>query len=338
MNSCTRFLLATASLFILQSAVLAQSSVKADINLMEKVVSYYGTKEAHYDISAGGMAFNDYFMNINCAPPKEGFITWRVIPGYNRFTCYVGCDDGSSYDYRKEFPSDTIELFLDGTLYRSYEVFPNQRAIKVDVPVSEVRSIKMTVKGAPSRGIIAEPRLTAGSGGQAAVVPESQAPLVTNYPSGNSMIAAPFAVSSKDMNELAQKVRKTVESNPALQARIDRSQIALASFDLIDINSKSVAKMVVEDLSTAMIKAGFRLVERGQLETVLKELKIQNTGAMDPRTVQRVGVLSGCDVVMVGSISDRGQYIVINCRLLETATAKGLAAEQQEMPKVTLNR
>ncbi len=334
MNSCTRFLLAAASLLTLQSAVMAQSSVRPDIKLTEKAVGHSGTLYDNREISVGGMAFGDYYYN---GGDNSTWATWRVPEGYRTFKFFFGCDD-SHTDPDQKYPSDVLQVFLDGQLYRSYEVFPKQRPLIISIPVVGISTIKIEITGSSSRAIVAEPRLLATASGSAPTTVGSSAPMVNNYPTANTSTAAPYAVSAKDINELVANIRETVANNPALQARIDRAQIAVASFDLIDISYGSVAKNVAENLSTSMIKAGFRLIERGQLQNVLNELKIQNTGLMDPKTIQKIGVLSGCDVIVVGSVSDQGQYLSINCRLLETATAKSLAAEQQDMPKVMLAR
>ena len=87
-----------------------------------------------------------------------------------------------------------------------------------------------------------------------------------------------------------------------------------------------------------MILADFQTVERGQLDKALKELKIQDSALIDPATAQKLGQITGCNVIMVGSISDRGQFIVINARLLETSTGQTLTAERVECRKVPIQR
>jgi TolB-like protein len=41
---------------------------------------------------------------------------------------------------------------------------------------------------------------------------------------------------------------------------------------------------------------------------------------------------------LVGSISDRGNFVVINARLLETKTGKAIVASRVEMRKISIKR
>jgi TolB-like protein len=83
-----------------------------------------------------------------------------------------------------------------------------------------------------------------------------------------------------------------------------------------------------------MIKTGFSLVERGQLDKVLAELKIQDTALIDPATAAKIGKLSGADLMLLGEITDSDSLVVINARLMETATGRSVAAERVELRKV----
>lgn len=52
-----------------------------------------------------------------------------------------------------------------------------------------------------------------------------------------------------------------------------------------------------------------------------------------------IGKLTGCTLILVGSISDRGGFVVVNARLLETATGDAVAAaESVEMRKIPISR
>jgi TolB-like protein len=150
--------------------------------------------------------------------------------------------------------------------------------------------------------------------------------------------SAPFVVDPNDLDKLASQLAENCANHPIAKEIMKKGNIAIATFDLIDISSPSVAKNAVEDLSTSMINKGFQLVERGQLDKVLKELKIQSSGAIDPKTAQEIGKLTGADLILVGSISDRGNFVVINARLLETKTGKAIVASRVEMRKIPIKR
>jgi curli biogenesis system outer membrane secretion channel CsgG len=110
--------------------------------------------------------------------------------------------------------------------------------------------------------------------------------------------------------------------------------VAVSKFKSINMNDDSQAENLLEDLQTAMAKTGvFELVERNQLDRVLRELKIQNSGLIDSATAKRLGKLTGADAVLVGSISDRKDCIVINVRLINTETGRVRIAESETVEK-----
>lgn len=140
------------------------------------------------------------------------------------------------------------------------------------------------------------------------------------------------------LDRLAADLRRAVDADPAVRARMAGSRVGMSTFELIGGGSRSVAKNAAEDLHTAMIRSGFALVERGQLDAVLRELKIQDTALVDPATAQKIGRLAGCDVLLLGSISDRRDRLVINARLIETATGRSLAADRLEITRPEIDR
>jgi len=151
-------------------------------------------------------------------------------------------------------------------------------------------------------------------------------------------IPATFVVDPKDLDQLAESLRRQIDAKSEVKERLAEAKIAISTFKLVDIASPSVADNVAEDLSTSLLKTDFTTIERGQLDKVLKELKVQDSAMIDPETAVKIGELAGCDIVMVGSISDRGQFIVINARFLETATGKTVAAERVEGRKIPIQR
>ena len=151
-------------------------------------------------------------------------------------------------------------------------------------------------------------------------------------------------VTPEILDDLAMRLARQVEQNPYLRQRLACEQIGLAQFRPIlrhaqddrgsaqdDRESRNVVVDLAEDLSTSMIRAGFNLVERAQLDKACEELRLQDTALIDPVTASRLGQMTGCGVIVVGSISDRGGLIVINARLVETATGRALAADRVQI-------
>ncbi len=133
-------------------------------------------------------------------------------------------------------------------------------------------------------------------------------------------------IKPEDISALARKLQDAVNSKPEFASK--PVGIAVSRFKGIGISDAASVEDLLEDLSTALVKTGvFQLVERTELDEVLRELKIQNSGLVDSATARKLGKLVGARAVLVGSISDRKDCIVINARLIDTETGLVSIAE-----------
>jgi len=66
----------------------------------------------------------------------------------------------------------------------------------------------------------------------------------------------------------------------------------------------------------------FRIVERNQLDKVLKELELNRTATVDPATAQKLGLLIGAQYLVLGSFQVFEGEILINARLLRVETGE----------------
>jgi TolB-like protein len=96
-----------------------------------------------------------------------------------------------------------------------------------------------------------------------------------------------------------------------------------------------VALALQEDLLTAINQNGVNTVERGELERILEEHKIATTGLIDSASAKELGKFLQAEAVLVGSLSDRGESVVLNARWidLQRGEAPAGASAMQEVPK-----
>ena len=181
-----------------------------------------------------------------------------------------------------------------------------------------------------------EEKPVSGSGGgtaYGAVKPGGTAP-AADKPHASQR--AEFVVDPRDIKQLASDLRKAVDSDPDVAKAVDSGKVGIIRFESIDISSPSVAINVVEDLSTALIKNKFKLVERAQFNKILEELKIEDTALIDRTKAQELGKQSGCAYVVLGSISSRGNSVVINARLMRTETGLSVEAADVTSAKIPI--
>lgn len=105
----------------------------------------------------------------------------------------------------------------------------------------------------------------------------------------------------------------------------------IAAFPFNDANARTeqtkLGQTLTEMLITALIQDDkFSVMERVQLEKILTEQSLGQTGTIDAETAVEVGKLSGLEAVVIGSISQLKNAIEADARLIEVETGKALAA------------
>ena len=103
----------------------------------------------------------------------------------------------------------------------------------------------------------------------------------------------------------------------------DKMQIAV-----LDLQPKGVSKVlagaVTDIIRSEMVKTGlFTVVERGQMNEILKEQGFQMTGCTDSACAVQVGKLLSAKKILVGETTKLGKSIVITVRIVDVE--KGVA-------------
>jgi len=108
-----------------------------------------------------------------------------------------------------------------------------------------------------------------------------------------------------------------------------RPNLAVFTFD--ETNPQQPAPgwgaTLAEMLTTALINSGsYRIIERQQLEKVLEEQALGQSGALDSETAVVVGKIMRLDAVVVGSISALTNALEADARILNVETGEAIAA------------
>ena len=85
---------------------------------------------------------------------------------------------------------------------------------------------------------------------------------------------------------------------------------------------RSVAELIITDLTGT---AGCEVVERGQLERLAREHKLQASGLVDAQTAVRMGKLTGAAYVIVGSVNAMQQTYILAARLVDVQRGTSLS-------------
>lgn len=130
----------------------------------------------------------------------------------------------------------------------------------------------------------------------------------------------------------AVKAASTPATNVApakLPAAGARPHLAVFTFDEISSPQPEpgLGAALAEMLSTALINAGhYRLIERKQLQKILEEQALSQSGALDSETAVVVGKIMSIDAIVVGSISALANAVEADARILNVETGEAIAA------------
>jgi curli biogenesis system outer membrane secretion channel CsgG len=104
--------------------------------------------------------------------------------------------------------------------------------------------------------------------------------------------------------------------------------IAVAGFSYADGSGPTDGNIVAGRFTTELIRLKkLKVVERDQIERVLAELKLQNTGSIDPDTAKRIGRMLGADLLVIGGMVELpGAVLELNVRLADVGSGQAVSA------------
>lgn len=96
----------------------------------------------------------------------------------------------------------------------------------------------------------------------------------------------------------------------------------------LDAWEQSIPEYLKSELS---LSEEIVVVERRQLESVLKEQALSMTGLVDSSTAQKVGDLLGAEFVISGTISQSGKWVRIDAKIIRVSTGQ-VKSEKVQAP------
>ncbi len=97
-----------------------------------------------------------------------------------------------------------------------------------------------------------------------------------------------------------------------------------------------LTKNLQEKMVTSLTNRGMQVVERDQLERVLKEQKLGYSGLVNMESAKKIGELLGAEGMLLGTINDMGNEINLNGRLVDIGTGDAISASEVALPKTPL--
>ena len=102
--------------------------------------------------------------------------------------------------------------------------------------------------------------------------------------------------------------------------------IAVLDLDQIGLSPQE-AKMLTQRLTTKLISLNkYQVVERNNMEKILKEQKFQHSGCTDSECAVEIGQLLNSDYIVMGNVNKFGDMYVLDARLIDVGLGKGCPA------------
>ncbi len=136
---------------------------------------------------------------------------------------------------------------------------------------------------------------------------KSQAPVIeTNYQAQALDI---------QLNNLTNQMVKSLSQEK-------KSKIAIMEFPDLHGTISEFGKFIPEELTTRLFMTRkFEVLERQLLNKVLEEQNLGMSGLIDATSAAQIGKVLGVDAIVTGTITDMGNMIRINARMIATETA-----------------
>lgn len=131
------------------------------------------------------------------------------------------------------------------------------------------------------------------------------------------------------VGQLAEKIsQKMIEGK--------KQKIAIVDFSDLNGNVTALGQFLAEELTTRLFDVApgkFEVVERRMLLKLEEELILGQTGFIEEKSIKKMGQVLGVDAIVTGSMTDLGNSVKINARLIGVDSAKVFAVAATDIPK-----
>lgn len=118
---------------------------------------------------------------------------------------------------------------------------------------------------------------------------------------------------------------------PGLVQDKNKKNIAVAGFEGIDISNNELL-ILADRLTSEIVKLDkFNVLERNQIEAILKEQEFVQTGCVSSECAIEVGQLLGVDEMLIGKIGKLGNVYIATVKLVDVAKGKIVKQENVEI-------
>ena len=108
--------------------------------------------------------------------------------------------------------------------------------------------------------------------------------------------------------------------------------IAVVQFKTLNKEAQDIAlgDLISETFTSALVNSSiFKITEREQLDKVIKEMEMNQTGFIETTDAVQIGKMLHADAIITGSVALLGNQIQLNARVIDIESAYVISAETQ---------
>ncbi|MGC8728762.1 MAG: FlgO family outer membrane protein [Elusimicrobiales bacterium] len=125
--------------------------------------------------------------------------------------------------------------------------------------------------------------------------------------------------------QIAKELSKEIKSVEEKENR--KIKVAVLDFTYYDNKTSPQLKDISESLSVNLAKNKVLIAERNQIETILKEKKVQSLGIFDIKAITELGTFLGADAVLTGTVYDLPENkSKLNIKVIDAKTSLYIAS------------
>ena len=149
---------------------------------------------------------------------------------------------------------------------------------------------------------------------------------------GSAFYLAICAVPASGFQREIQVAADTVAEKLAAAGK---RTVAVVDFTDLQGQATELGRFLAEELSVALASGSrpLEVVDRTHLKVLVQEHKLSATGLIDPATAKKLGQVAGVDALVTGTLTPFGDTIRLTLKVLDTSTARIVAAATAEIPK-----
>lgn len=140
---------------------------------------------------------------------------------------------------------------------------------------------------------------------------------------------------SSSAQSLDNRLKPIVEQVVAGCTSAGLKRVTVADFSDLQGDVTELGRFVAEEVSSGIVMARptFAIVDRGNLQKLLAEHKLNASGLVNPETAKKMGQIAGVDGIVIGTITPMGRSIRVTVKVLSTESALVVAAARGDIDR-----